>query len=137
MNWRPSLGDCVWVGLGGALGTGLRFACAMAWPLTDPVSLPWATLLVNIAGSVLIGIFAAFGLRRGMASGASSMLFLMVGFCGGLTTFSFVSLEAALMLQQAQWSLLLAYLGLSLLGWLGGIVGGFRVGQSVFRSRRP
>lgn len=98
----------------------------MAWPPIDLDSLPWATLAVNVAGSILIGAFAALSMRRNIAFGSRIMLFLMVGFCGGLTTFSFVGLESALMIHEQRWDTLAAYLVLSLLGWLFGVAGGYR-----------
>ncbi|MCH8476450.1 MAG: CrcB family protein [Wenzhouxiangella sp.] len=131
----PGLRDCLWVGLGGALGTGLRFVCAMAWPLTDVVSLPLATLAVNVAGSVLIGVFAALSMRQHIEFGASIMMFLMVGFCGGLTTFSFVGLESAQLVHQGQWQMLAIYLFLSLLGWLGGVAAGYRITLALMPNR--
>lgn len=127
MKSLPSLTDCLWVGLGGALGTGLRYACAVAWPAADSASLPLATLAVNVAGSLLIGVLAALAFRRGASFGSSGQLFLMVGFCGGLTTFSFVGLESALFARQGEWQTLGTYLGLSLLGWLAGVAGGYRL----------
>ena len=135
MKSLPAPGELLAVGLGGALGTAVRFTCAMVWPVTDPGSLPLATLAVNIAGSILIGVFAALAMRRSIGFGSPGMLFLMVGFCGGLTTFSFVGLESALMIEQAQWVPLGKYLGLSLLGWLFGVAGGYRATLLLARSQ--
>lgn len=127
MKSLPGWRECLWVALGGALGTALRFACAMAWPLTEVGSLPLATLAVNVAGSILIGACAALSMRHNIEFGSSIMLFLMVGFCGGLTTFSFVGLESALMMQEQRWDSLATYLSLSLVGWLAGVAAGYRV----------
>lgn len=135
MKPLPGLRECLWVGLGGALGSGVRFSCAMAWPLTEVGSLPLATLAVNVAGSVLIGIFAALSMRHNIAFGSSTMLFLMVGFCGGLTTFSFVGLESALLVVEQRWDTLAVYLGLSLVGWLVGVAGAYRVCLAIVKPR--
>jgi CrcB protein len=72
------------VGLGGALGSVARALAGWAIP---PGRLPWATLLVNIAGSLLIGwLMARFAAFDG--SDARAQSFWIVGVCGGFTTFS-------------------------------------------------
>ncbi len=123
----------LWVALGGALGSALRFAISIAWLSWIGTGFPWPTLLANVLGSLLIGVVAA----RASAQEPSAMredmqLFLMAGFCGGLTTFSLVSLELGLMMQLGQWQSAGAYLGLSLAGWLSAVAVGYRLGT---RSR--
>ena len=69
----------LWVVLGAAIGAPLRY---LAGHLLDDRALPWGTVLVNVAGSFLLGLFSALSL-----SGSADAL-LGVGFCGALTTFS-------------------------------------------------
>jgi CrcB protein len=88
------------VAAGGALGSVARFwlAAAMA-TLTGP-RFPWGTLLINVLGSFGIGLLAALTLtpdRVGMHP--DLRLFLMVGVCGGFTTFSAFSLQTLELLQ--------------------------------------
>ena len=81
------------VALGGALGTVARYVVAVAAvPISG--SLPWGTVLINVAGSFLIGLVGTLTLAHGrypVPEGAR--LFVMVGFCGGFTTFSSFSLQ--------------------------------------------
>ncbi len=93
------------VAAGGALGSIARFwlAAAMA-ALTGP-RFPWGTLLINVLGSFVIGLVAALTLvpdRVGMHP--DLRIFLMVGVCGGFTTFSAFSLQTLELLQAgASW----------------------------------
>jgi fluoride exporter len=75
------------IGLGGALGSILRFLLQKIIYDLHPVNFPWGTLLVNISGCFLIGVF--FGLaEKGNLLSTDWRLFLTTGFCGGFTTFS-------------------------------------------------
>lgn len=76
------------IGLGGALGSAGRHWLSGNVDQRVDDALPWGTLLVNVAGSLLIGALAALD---GLSSDAR--LFLMVGLCGGFTTFSAFSLQ--------------------------------------------
>lgn len=76
--------------LGGGAGSVLRFLISKN--LNVYTSLPLGTLLVNVIGSLLIGIFLGLGLRQEMLSPNATLL-LATGFCGGFTTFSAFSYE--------------------------------------------
>jgi CrcB protein len=88
------------VAAGGALGSVARFWLAAAMTeLTGP-RFPWGTLLINVVGSFVIGLVAALTLtpeRVGMHP--DLRIFLMVGICGGFTTFSAFSLQTLELLQ--------------------------------------
>lgn len=81
-----------WVVLGGALGSMARFGLTAAVTAVTGPAFPWATLLINVIGSFAIGLFASF------TTGAPHLpydiaAFVMVGICGGFTTFSSFSLQ--------------------------------------------
>ena len=79
--------------LGGALGTVARFALSQ---LAAPIShgLPWGTIIINILGSFVIGAFGALTLGQGrFPLSEEARAFVMVGICGGFTTFSAFSLQ--------------------------------------------
>ena len=88
------------VALGGAIGS-----VARAWLSTVTVTLmgagfPWGTLLINILGSAVIGWFAGTGGADGrFLATDNSRAFVMVGLCGGFTTFSAFSLQTLHLLQ--------------------------------------
>ncbi len=85
--------NCLLVMVGGALGSLLRYVVAVCMA---PVSLrmPLGILLINVAGSFVIGFFGTLTLGHGRyPAPEAARLFVMVGFCGGFTTFSSFSLQ--------------------------------------------
>lgn len=110
-------------GLGGFVGTCLRFLTGRLCAVLFGEALPWATFTVNMSGSLLIGILFGLAERTKLLSPQMS-LFLITGFCGGFTTFSSLSNEMFVMLQQRQWLQFGLYAGGTfvlgiLLVWLG------------------
>ncbi len=126
----------LWVATGGALGSLLRFAASIAWQSWGGSGFPWPTLLVNVAGSALIGFLVAVSSSQGCwPLKLEHRAFLIAGFCGGLTTFSFVSLEMGLMVYQQAWGEVVGYLVLSVLGWIGAVWIGFGAGARISGPR--
>jgi len=83
-----------WVGVGGALGSIARYwmGVFVARHLGD--AFPWGTLLINIIGSFIIAFFGTLTMPQGPHPVSPELrLFVMVGFCGGYTTFSSFSLQ--------------------------------------------
>lgn len=124
------------IALGGALGSVARYLCALAGIALLGPAFPFGTLGVNVAGSFLIGLYAAL-------SGPDGRLFVtpamrqgvMAGFCGGFTTFSVFSLESIRLLEAGQWALALGYVGISAATWLPAAWLGDRMGQRMNRLR--
>lgn len=88
-----SFTSCLVVMLGGAIGTFLRYLVSV---LALPISreLPWGTIIINITGSFVIGLFGTLTLASGRYPVPENLrLFVMVGLCGGYTTFSSFSLQ--------------------------------------------
>ena len=84
---------CLVIMLGGALGTLARYLVSV---LAMPISrdLPWGTIVINVTGSFLIGLFGTLTLAGGRYPVSENLrLFVMIGFCGGYTTFSSFSLQ--------------------------------------------
>jgi len=82
----------VLVGIGGAVGSVARYAIVLAFADLAPTTFPLGTVLVNITGSALIGALAGLASTR-HALNPQLAQFLMVGVCGGYTTFSSFSLQ--------------------------------------------
>jgi len=101
---RMNLGTCVFVMIGGALGSlGRYLISAAALPIGQ--SFPWGTIAINILGSFVIGFFGTLTLAHGRFPVSENVrLFVMVGMCGGFTTFSAFSLET-LDLLRSGWTL--------------------------------
>lgn len=122
--------DILIVGLGGFAGSVARYLVSVAMlPLVASTGFPFATLAVNVAGSLLIGAFAAAGIPGGW-------YFLCVtGFCGGFTTFSTFSLEAVNLMRTGSGATALVYMLVSFVAsalavglgfWLGTKLGTFK-----------
>ena len=97
-----SFSPVVVIMIGGALGTLARYLLSvLALPISG--SLPWGTILINIAGSFIIGFFGTLTLASGRFPLAEPVrLFVMVGFCGGFTTFSSFSLPTLDLLRSGE-----------------------------------
>ena len=89
---------------------------------------PWATLLVNLLGCLIIGLLWGF-LSRNAAENTSWGLFLTVGLCGGFTTFSTFSKEALTMLQTGQIWGFASYIALSILAGIVLVAIGYYIGR--------
>ena len=84
----------LWVALGGALGTVARYWLGNAMVLAAGAAFPWGTLLINVLGSFVISFFGMLtGSSARFAVPSEVRLFVMVGLCGGFTTFSSFSLQ--------------------------------------------
>jgi CrcB protein len=100
------------VALGGALGTVARYELALAEPVGSG-RFPWATFVVNVVGSLVLGVALAALVDP---SPAAQVLrpFVGVGFCGGLTTFSTWMVESMLLIRDGNAAIALGYLVISL-----------------------
>ncbi len=85
--------SCLVVVLGGAIGTFARYAISVvALPISR--QLPLGTIIINVTGSFIIGFFGTVTLAHGRFPASENVrLFVMVGLCGGYTTFSSFSLQ--------------------------------------------
>jgi CrcB protein len=106
------------VGLGGALGAGLRYVIAVSALQALGPLFPWGTLIVNVIGSGLIAWFASHAHYHPHGHVSRWHPFWLAGFCGGFTTFSLFSLEALLLWQRGQAMLAALYVLSSVSGWI-------------------
>ena len=86
---------------GGGLGASLRHAVNMISARGFGTAFPWGTFLINISGSLVMGLIAGYLAFKGEAS-QPWRLFVMTGILGGYTTFSAFSLDAALLYQRGE-----------------------------------
>src|SRR5258708_5739363 len=83
-----------WVALGGAIGSTARLWLGAHVAMLIGLSFPWGTILVNVIGSLIIGFFATLtGPGGRVVVPVDAQAFVMVGLCGGFTTFSAFSLQ--------------------------------------------
>ena len=92
-----------WVALGGALGSIGRYGVGELLPERDGTDFPRAILLVNTVGSLMIGLFAGLIATDSRWNQPGFREFLIIGFCGGFTTFSTFSLQTLKLLHAQQW----------------------------------
>jgi fluoride exporter len=84
-----------WVALGGALGSMARYWLGVRITLLAGLAFPWATILINILGSLVIGFLVRLtGPQGRLPAPLDARAFLIVGICGGFTTFSAFSLQS-------------------------------------------
>jgi CrcB protein len=105
--------------LGGGLGAALRHGINLALARMLGGGFPYATFFINVSGSFVMGLIAAWFAFKGDAS-QHWRLFLTTGILGGYTTFSTFSLDAALLYERGQLTLAAVYVfGSVVLGLIG------------------
>lgn len=88
------MGTYLWIALGGALGSVARYGCSSLAARWIGETFPWGTIIVNVVGSFIIGLFATLtGPDGRFIASPDARQFVMVGLCGGYTTFSSFSLQ--------------------------------------------
>ncbi len=100
------------VGIGGFIGSILRYLVSRWVQAGSPGLFPWATFTVNMVGCLVIGIVYGIS-EKGNLLTPGMRLFLAVGICGGFTTFSSFSNDAWLLLQDREWLRVSLYASLS------------------------
>ena len=88
----------IWVSLAGSAGAVARFSLDGAVRGRRTTTFPWGTLIINVSGSLLLGVLTGLVLFRGDPTNLK--LILGTGFCGGYTTFSTASFETVRLIQR-------------------------------------
>jgi fluoride exporter len=89
------------VAAGGALGSVMRYVVGISSAKLFGMNFPWGTLIINVTGSFLIGLFVGlFATRWDLPQAAR--IFLTVGICGGYTTFSTFSLDTFYLIERGE-----------------------------------
>lgn len=121
-----------WIAVGSALGGVARFWGSGIIARAFGETFPWGTLIVNVSGSLLIGIIAALtGPDGRIFLSSTTRLALMAGFCGGYTTFSSFSLQTLSLVQDGEWWLAGANIVLSVVACLVAVWAGYAFATSI------
>ncbi len=109
--------------LGGGLGAALRHGINLGVARALGTAFPYGTLLINITGSFIMGLVAAYFAFKGDAS-QHWRLFLTTGILGGYTTFSAFSLDVAVLYERGDIGLATLYVLASVLISIAGLFAG-------------
>jgi CrcB protein len=127
-----------WVAAGSAIGGVARFLASGLVHGQLGTGFPWGTLAVNVAGSFLIGFYAAAtGPDGRLYAGPVRRQFVMTGVCGGFTTFSVFSLETLLLVQGGDLPRAALNVGLSVVSWLAAVACGHALAARLNRLGGP
>jgi len=89
---------------GSALGGGARYWCSGVVARAFGETFPWGTLLINVTGSLVIGFFNTItGPDGRLLVATTARQFVMIGICGGYTTFSSFSLQTLNLSREGEW----------------------------------
>lgn len=131
MNTIPPLYASLNVALGGAIGAVLRYQTGRwmtGWMGAQAMTIfPWATLAVNAAGSLLMGLLAGWLVRTSPEGSEQMRLLIGTGILGGFTTFSAFSLELAMLIERGQFTIAGLYAILSVSLGVTGLIFGLAV----------
>ena len=129
-NLMNSLAAYLIVFLGGGVGAAIRHGVNIAGLRTMGPDFPYATMFINITGSIIMGMVAAYFAFKGDAS-QHWRLFLATGILGGYTTFSAFSLDAALLYERDQYLLAAVYVLGSVIVSIAGLFAGLAVVRNL------
>lgn len=124
--------EILYIFLGGGAGSVARYLAQIAVnekvsPLLFPF--PWGTFTVNMAGSLLIGLFYSLSERLNLSF--EVRLFLTAGFCGGFTTFSTFSNDTLSLLKGGFYGTFALYLFISVAIGIGAVLAGSVLGKHL------
>jgi CrcB protein len=118
------------IALGAVLGANARYLVNLHLADRLGTSFPYATLLINVSGSLVIGLFLTIVSER-LPIDPLWRLFFATGFLGSYTTFSAYTYEAAALLQRGEYLPALLYLLGSVVGGMAGVFAGIVVAQRI------
>lgn len=122
------------VAAGGAIGASLRFLTGhVALRLLGP-GFPWGTLIVNVAGSLAMGVIAVIMMEKFPGSWGRWAPFAMTGILGGFTTFSAFSLDAYTLYERGRHAAAAAYVGGSVVLSIGALLIGFFLTRAILQQ---
>lgn len=120
----------LYIALAGALGSLARYGVGAGMQRLVGARFPWGTLLINVAGSFLIGLFMAVFAARGQLD-SRARLAITLGFLGGFTTYSSFALETVSLIERRQTAAAALYVGVTLATGALACWAGLRAGAAL------
>ena len=129
-------GSYISVATGSVVGGVARYLVSVLFISQLGDGFPWSTLFVNVTGSFIIGFYSALtGPDGRLLASPRQRQFVMVGICGGYTTFSAFSLETLRLVQSSHLHAASLNLGISVVGWLTAVWIGYALATRLNRLR--
>ena len=126
------MANYLWIALGGAIGTAGRYFVSGLVAQLIGKTFPWGTIIINVSGSFVIGVFATMTGPDGRCFvGSTARQFVMTGICGGYTTFSSFSLQTQNLAHDGEWLYAGANVGLSVILCLLAVWAGYALGSAL------
>ncbi len=126
MELKPYL----WVSLGAIVGASARYAVARWASKLINADFPYGTLIINVTGSFLLGLFLIWTTERVLAD-PRWRLIIAIGFCGSYTTFSSYAFETIAYFEQGHWWLFASNIVSNNLLCLGAVIGGAALARAL------
>ena len=126
------MGAFLSVAAGGALGAVLRWLVVRWATHVLGSGFPWGTMIVNVAGSLVMGVVAVLMMERFPGSWGRMAPFVMTGLLGGFTTFSAFSLDALYLIERGRNLAAAGYMGFSVLLSVAGLWAGLTLARGVW-----
>ena len=122
--------DFLAISVAAVLGANLRYLLSRFAVKEFGAVFPYGTLIINILGSVIVGLFVTWTTERVLVDPRWRLL-VVVGFCGSFTTFSSYAYESMAFFEQGQWGLMLANIFTNNLLCLGGALAGIALARAL------
>jgi CrcB protein len=128
MNWMLP----VYIGLGGALGAVMRYGVMSLSGRIIGLGFPYGTMVVNIAGSLLMGLVIEYLARHPGGDNPELRAFIAIGFLGAFTTFSAFSLDVLTLYTRGEYIPAATYIFISVICSIAAVFGGLWIGKHIF-----
>lgn len=122
----------LYAALGGAIGAAARYGVNITAPKLVGHGFPWGTMIVNVAGSFIMGLLIAI-MALAWNTSQEMRVFLTTGILGGFTTFSAFSLDFATLYERKDYALAFGYAGGSVVLSLLAVFAGLYLARTVFQ----
>lgn len=128
--YPASMSTVLYAAMGGALGASLRYGVNVLAPKLFGHGFPWATIIVNVSGSLVMGVLVGlFALKWDISQ--EMRVLLMTGVLGGFTTFSAFSLDFATLYERKEYALAGMYAGGSVVLSIAAVFAGLWLARAV------
>src|ERR1700732_2006178 len=132
LSSEKAMAGPLWVAVGSALGGMARYGVSGVVANRIGETFPWGTLVVNVSGCFVVGVFAAaIGPGGALAGSLTARQLVLIGLCGGYTTFSSFSLQTLALARDGDWGRALANIAASVALCLAAVWAGFTAGALI------